>query len=87
MFSSQTDQWATPQDFFDKLNEEFHFTLDPCADEFNHKCEKYFTKKMMDFHKNGMVKRFFVIPHMARKLQSGSKSALQKYIAVNVFVP
>lgn len=31
--------------FFDKLNEEFHFTLDPCADEFNHKCEKYFTKE------------------------------------------
>lgn len=45
MFSSQTDQWATPQDFFDKLNEEFHFTLDPCADEFNCKCAKYFTKE------------------------------------------
>lgn len=45
MFSSQTDQWSTPQDFFDKLNEEFHFTLDPCADEFNHKCERYYTKE------------------------------------------
>lgn len=43
MFSSKTDQWATPQDFFDKLNEEFNFTLDPCADEFNHKCDTYFT--------------------------------------------
>lgn len=45
MFSSQTDQWATPQDFFDKLNDEFDFTLDPCADEFNHKCPMYFTKE------------------------------------------
>lgn len=45
MFSSQTDEWATPQAFFDKLNEEFHFTLDPCADEFNHKCKNYFTKE------------------------------------------
>lgn len=45
MFSSKTDQWATPQAFFDELNEEFSFTLDPCADEFNHKCEKYFTKE------------------------------------------
>ena len=43
MFSSKTDQWATPQDFFNKLDEEFHFTLDPCADEFNHKCNTYFT--------------------------------------------
>ena len=50
MFSSQTDQWATPQEFFDKLNEEFYFTLDPCADEFNHKCEKYFTKEQ-----NGLI--------------------------------
>ena len=45
MFSSKTDKWSTPQDFFDKLNKEFHFTLDPCADEFNHKCEKYFSEK------------------------------------------
>lgn len=45
MFSSKTDQWATPLDFYDKLNEEFHFTLDPCADDTNHKCEKYFTRE------------------------------------------
>ena len=45
MFSSKTDQWATPQWFFDELDKEFHFTLDPCADESNHKCEKYFTKE------------------------------------------
>lgn len=45
MFSSKTDQWATPQDFFDELDLEFHFTLDPCADKDNHKCKKYFTKE------------------------------------------
>jgi len=44
MFSSTTDQWATPQDFFDKLNEEFHFTLDVAADETNHKCDRYYDK-------------------------------------------
>lgn len=43
LFSSNTDLWATPQDFFDKLNEEFHFTLDPCALPENAKCAKYFT--------------------------------------------
>lgn len=43
MFSSKTCEWATPQDFFDKLNAEFRFTLDPCADDSNHKCEKYYT--------------------------------------------
>lgn len=43
--SSKTDNWATPQDFFDNLNEEFHFTLDPCANEENHKCDLFFTKE------------------------------------------
>lgn len=43
MFSSATDEWATPQGFFDKLNEEFHFTLDPCALPHNAKCNKFFT--------------------------------------------
>ena len=46
MFSSATDNWSTPQDFFDKLNDEFHFTLDVCADETNHKCEHYYTKEI-----------------------------------------
>lgn len=44
LFSSKTDQWATPQKFFDELNDEFKFNLDPCADESNHKCDTYFTK-------------------------------------------
>ena len=43
LFSSKTDLWSTPQDFFDKLNKEFNFTLDPCATDSNHKCGKYFT--------------------------------------------
>lgn len=43
LFSSKTDMWATPQDFYDKLNKEFNFTLDPCATDDNHKCSKYFT--------------------------------------------
>lgn len=46
LFTSQTDLWATPQDFFDKLNKEFKFELDVCAIEENAKCEKYFTPEV-----------------------------------------
>lgn len=45
LFTSKTDLRATPQNFFDELNKEFHFTLDPCATDENHKCERYFTKE------------------------------------------
>lgn len=44
-FSSETCEWYTPQDFFDKLNEEFGFDLDVCATAENAKCQKFFTKK------------------------------------------
>ena len=43
MFSSKSNEWATPQDFYDKLNEEFNFTLDPCATHENAKCDIYYT--------------------------------------------
>ena len=42
--SSTTDEWATPQSLFDKLNAAFHFTLDVCATPENAKCAKYYTK-------------------------------------------
>lgn len=43
MFSSKTDLWSTPQDFFNKLNDEFQFTIDVCATIENAKCGKFFT--------------------------------------------
>lgn len=43
-FSSKTDNWATPLDFFQKIDEVFEFTTDVCASHDNHKCENYFTK-------------------------------------------
>lgn len=42
-YSSKTDMWATPQDFFDALDAEFHFTLDACAVKENAKCAAYYT--------------------------------------------
>ena len=44
LFSHKSDEWATPQDLFDKLNEEFHFDIDVCATPQNKKCDRYFTQ-------------------------------------------
>lgn len=46
MFSSATDMWSTPQSFYDTLNSEFNFNLDPCATSNNAKCDRFFTKEM-----------------------------------------
>lgn len=63
IFSSQTDDWATPQDFFDKLNLEFHFTLDPCASAENAKCQKFYTKTENGLLQDWGGKQCFAIHH------------------------
>ena len=68
MFSSKTDQWETPQDFFDQLDSEFHFTLDPCADGTNHKCERYFTKEQDGLQQDWSGEVVFCNPPYGRKV-------------------
>lgn len=43
LFSSNSDEWATPPEIFDELDREFDFNLDVCATHENHKCKNYFT--------------------------------------------
>lgn len=45
MNTSLCQTWETPQWLFDRLDEQFHFTLDAAADDYNHKCDEYFTEK------------------------------------------
>ena len=52
LFSSASGEWATPQDFFEKLNWRFGpFDLDPCATPYNTKCENFYTEA-----ENGLTK-------------------------------
>lgn len=44
LFSSNSDEWATPQELYNELNAEFNFNLDACATDDNHKAPVYFTK-------------------------------------------
>lgn len=50
MMSNNSDEWATPQDLYNRLDAEFNFVLDPCATDENHKCSRYLTK-----HENGLI--------------------------------
>lgn len=45
-FSSESGDWGTPQDFFDKLDAEFHFSIDVCASFNNNKCPFYIDKEI-----------------------------------------
>lgn len=38
-----SNEWATPAELFEPLNDEFRFDLDVCASAENAKCDRYFT--------------------------------------------
>jgi phage N-6-adenine-methyltransferase len=45
-FKSNTDEWETPIDLFESLNNEFKFNIDVCATKDNTKCSKFFTREI-----------------------------------------
>lgn len=69
-FSTGKDDWETPQDFFNVLNREFNFTLDPCADEFNHKCDKYYTVQQDGLKQDWNGEAVFCNPPYSRKTKT-----------------
>lgn len=68
MFSSKSDDWETPQDLFDKLNEVFHFTLDVCASSKNAKCKKYFTKEQDGLSQDWATNKIWCNPPYGRRI-------------------
>lgn len=52
MFSSEKEEWETPEDLFNELNKEFNFKVDVCALPENAKCEEYFTPEDNGLNQN-----------------------------------
>lgn len=76
-FSSDSSEWETPQDLFDALDREYHFTLDPCASDTNHKCEKYFTKEMDGLSQDWTNDIVFMNPPYGRGISKWVNKAVQ----------
>jgi site-specific DNA-methyltransferase (adenine-specific) len=62
VFSHQSDEYITPKWLFDKLNECYHFTLDPCANIINHQCDKYYTMEDDGLSKSWVNENVFINP-------------------------
>lgn len=86
-FSSQTDDWATPQDFFDRLDAIFDFTLDPCADAKNAKCPQYFTRADDGLAQNWDGERVFMNPPYGREIAAWVKKASEARALVVCLLP
>lgn len=78
MMSSNTPEWATPQSFFDELNREFAFTLDPCSTHENAKCKKHFTKEDDGLKQNWGGQVVFCNPPYGRELPKWVKKCYEE---------
>ena len=70
MFSSKSNEWATPQSFFDKLNSIYGpFTLDAAASDDNYKVATYFTHADDSLSQDWGNNRVFLNPPYGRALK------------------
>ena len=86
MFSSKTDLWATPQDFYDKLNSEFNFTLDPCATPHNAKCVKFYTKEQDGLRQDWGGNTVFCNPPYGRDIYAWVRKCCMEAQKINTIV-
>lgn len=86
LFSSKSEMWETPQELFDNLNAEFHFTVDVCATKDNAKCEKIFTPEM-DGLKQEWTGACWCNPPYGRGIGKWMKKAAEAQATVVCLVP
>jgi len=76
LFSRKDEDWETPEEVYQGLNAEFHFTLDPCASEDTAKCIRYFTKEDDGLEQPWGTERVFLNPPYGRDIRKWIDKAI-----------
>ena len=91
LFSNNSNEWGTPDELFNSLNEEFHFTLDPCATDQNAKCEYYYTKNENGLLQSWKNETVFCNPPYGKELKQWVKKCYEEHkkngITVVMLIP
>lgn len=74
-FLSTKTEIGTPQDFFNTLNDEFHFTLDVCASSSNNKCPRYYNREQDSLKRSWKGEVCYMNPPYGRQIVPFIKKA------------
>lgn len=85
-FSSASDTWDTPPDFYAKLNKEFTFTLDPCCFPHSAKCTRFFTPDDDGLKQSWAGNTVFMNPPYGRSIKDWVKKAYEESLKDNTTV-
>ena len=75
MFTSATDEWPTPRDFFAAQDAKWGFTLDPCATAENAKCAKFYDRSANGLAQSWAGERVWMNPPYGREIGKWMKKA------------
>lgn len=84
IMTSDKQDWETPQELFDNLNNEFDFELDAFASDKNAKCKHFFTERDDSFQKDWTkYKSIFINPPYTSKVQDEVLKKINDTISSN----
>ena len=83
---SKSNEWETPEKLFNKLNDEYKFTLDPCCTKDNAKCDKYYTLEDDGITKSWKDEVVFMNPPYGRAIGKWVEKAYNESINNNATV-
>lgn len=86
MMTSNSNEWATPQELFDVLNKEFNFTLDPCSTHENAKCSKHYTINENGLNQDWNGETVFCNPPYGSEIKNWVKKCYEEHIKNNITV-
>ena len=85
-YTSAADDWATPQKIYNELDDEFNFTLDVCASDWNAKHPNYFTKEDDALIQDWSSQRAFMNPpygsQISKFVEKASTSGAELVVAI-----
>lgn len=87
LFSSNKEDWETPQELFNELDQEFNFTIDVCADNRNKKCKRFYTKEENGLLQNWNNEIVWCNPPYGRKIGEWVKKAEESNATVVMLLP
>ena len=77
-FSSASDEWETPQSFFDSYDAIYHFTLDAASADDNAKCERHFTRAEDGLSRDWGGEIVWLNPPYGRTIAAWVKKAMEE---------
>lgn len=80
LFTNNSNEWETPDDIFNKLDEEFNFTLDPCCTDTTAKCAKFYTKETNGLIQDWSKETVFVNPPYGREIKHWVEKSYKEFL-------